>query len=78
MTTRYGREVVAKKCPNKKCRGRKRCGIAPSMNDIGSHDYVNCICLFCKCHYAGNVGEKLKFWTQEEWEEAIEKEWANS
>lgn len=69
--TRFGRKVVSKKCPNKQCRNHKG-----SMNDIGSRDFVNCICLFCGCHYAGDVDKPLKFWTRKEWEQAIEESWA--
>ena len=73
MPTRFGREIVSKQCTNKECRGLQRTGRMQSMDDIGSKDYVNCYCHYCGCHYAGNVGEKLKFWTKKEWDDAIEK-----
>jgi len=45
------------------------------MSDIGSREYINHYCHWCGCHYDGNVGEELKFWTEKEWEDAIEEAW---
>ena len=72
MTTRYGRPTAKAKCPNKQCRDFGR-----GMDDIGSRDYINLICQRCGCHYDGEVGKPLKFWTKKEWETAIETAWEN-
>jgi hypothetical protein len=67
MTTRYGRKVRSKKCPNKNCRNYKG-----GMDDIGSRDYVNLICQLCGCHYEGEATDKkLKFLTKKEWDERV-------
>jgi len=70
MTTRFGRIVQSKTCPNERCRN-----YGNSMSDIGSREYINHYCHWCGCHYDGNVGEELKFWTEKEWEDAIEEAW---
>ena len=52
------------KCPNKNCRAYKKGmeNLSPS-----NHNYCNYICLFCKCHYYGDI-DSPKFYSKEEWE----------
>jgi hypothetical protein len=75
---RYGRNEYYAKCPTKDCKNEN-----DIMLDIGSRGYVNVYCSRCECHYVGEVSDinpeenpeeaNIKFWTQKEWDEAIEK-----
>ena len=80
---RWGKKVRVQYCPNKKCKtnikkdelGRPARFYGFQMNEIGSRDYENHCCHFCGCHKDGVRDGKLKSWTKEEWDIAIEKSW---